>query len=99
MFVCLSVRTVFSAVFPMKKRVEKVIEKISAAWWWAVLIFRVAGVTKREIWRWGVARKMRFLGRFFPSSRAAPPSSLASFDEFYNFHLEFDFKEVTNMVN
>jgi hypothetical protein len=33
--VCLSVRTVFSAVFPMKKRVEKVTEEISAAWWWA----------------------------------------------------------------
>jgi hypothetical protein len=75
-FVCLSVRTVFSAVFPMKKRVEKVIEEISAAWWWAVLILGAASVRKREIERWGVARKMRFLGRFFVSSRAALPSSL-----------------------
>jgi hypothetical protein len=73
----------------MKKRVEKVIEKISPAWWFPVLICRDSRETKREIERWGVARKMRFLGRFFVSSRAAPSSSLDSFHEFYNFRVEF----------
>ncbi len=92
--VCLSVRTVFSKIFCMKKRVEKVIEEISAAWWWAVLISRVARGTKREIWRWGVARKMRFLGRFLVTSRAVPPFSLVSFHEFYNFRLEFSCQTV-----
>jgi hypothetical protein len=83
----------------MKKRVEKVIEEISAAWWWAVLILGAASVRKREIWRWGVARKTRFLGRFFSSLRAAPPSSLVSFCEFYNFRVEFSFIQLTNRVN
>jgi hypothetical protein len=41
----------------MKKRVEKVIEKISAAWWFPVLISRVARGTNRKIERWGWSRK------------------------------------------
>jgi hypothetical protein len=41
----------------MKKRVEKVIEEISAAWWWAVLILGAASVRKREIERWRFPRR------------------------------------------